>query len=131
MIRQAVKDGGIIGYSVLRINRYLKEYSIGYIVDLITPPDRIGVADALIQDAVNYFDRDGINIVNFQMIKNHTYLSVLKKHGFLDGRVKFNLFYRPAGETDVIQGIEMSPPSKLLISWGDHDVLPVGMPSYQ
>ena len=50
VIKQAEDTGGsILGYCVLRINRYIQDYPIGYLVDLLTLPDRMDVADKLIR----------------------------------------------------------------------------------
>lgn len=131
VVKQAEGDGRILGYSVLRINRYLKEYPIGYLVDLVTPPNRLDVADALAVDAVNYFDSNDINIVNYQVVKNNPYERVLGRHGFIDSKIKIYLFYQPRGGEDIMKKIIGSPSRRILVCWGDHDVLPVRMPSYE
>ena len=128
---QAEENGRILGYSVLRINRYRQDYPVGFIVDLLTLPDRLDAADALAADAVQFFDDNDINIVNYQVVKGHPYEWVLKRHGFVDSRIKAYVFFMPLQEDDLIDKVKQIPASKVLISWGDHDVLPVTMPSYR
>ena len=119
----------IVGYSVLRINRYLREYPIGYIVDLLTLPNRLDVSEALAADAISYFDSNGVNIINYQVVKNHPHEQILKKQGFLNSRIKIHLFYNPLGNVDEISKLRNSPQNRIYVSWGDHDVLPVRMPT--
>ncbi len=119
-----------MGYSVLRINRYRRNYPVGFIVDLLTLPDRMDAANALAADAVQFFDYSDINIVNYQVVKGHPYEGVLKRHGFVDSRIKAHVFILPLQDDTLLDKVKQTPASKVLISWGDHDVLPVTMPSY-
>jgi len=130
VIRQVEENGHIIGYSVLNINRYHRDYPIGYIVDLITLPERPDVADALAKDAVRFFDSKNINIINCQVVKNHPHERIYKRHSFLDSRTKLHLFYNIYGKEDKIDKIKMAKASTIYFYWGDLDVLPVSMPSY-
>ncbi len=128
VVKQAEEDGCILGYSVLRINRYRPDYPVGFIVDLLTLPDRLDAADALAADAVQFFDDSDINIVNYQVVKGHPYEGVLKRHGFVDSRIKAHVFVLPLQEDNLLDKVKEVPASEVLISWGDHDVLPVKIP---
>lgn len=130
VVKQAEEDDEIIGYSALRINRYREDYPIGFVVDLLTLPDRLDAADALAADAVRYFDRNDINIVNCQMVKGHPYEKVLKSHGFLDSRIKIYIGCKTLISDDMLSQLKKSPARMIYISWGDHDVLPISMPRY-
>ena len=127
-IKMIEENNRILGYSVLSINQHLKGYPVGFIVDLLAESDRLDVVNALIEDALNYFDSYDINVINYQVVKNHIYEKVLKKQGFLDSRITFYLFYHPLGEADEIYKLK-SPGKSIFVSWGDQDVLPVRMPS--
>lgn len=81
VVRQFEEGGRVLGYVVLRVNRFKKEYPTGYVVDLLTPPERPDVAEALVSDAVGYFDRQGVNVVRYWIIKNHPYEKTFKKCG--------------------------------------------------
>jgi ribosomal protein S18 acetylase RimI-like enzyme len=124
----AKKGKDIVGYIVLRANSYNKDYPIGYIVDLATEPNHNSVASELICRAIEYFDKKGVNIINCLTVDKHPYIKLLKGFGFINSRISVNLYTsqeRPAciealKETDI-------DPSRILVSWGDHDVLPVGI----
>jgi len=130
-VRQAEKNGRILGYIILKINRYRKDYPIGFVVDLLTLPRQIDVADALMADAVRYFDNQNINIVNSLAVKNHPYEKVLMKHGFLDSRINLHLFYDSYREVDEIGKLKIITADKIHFSYGDIDSLPISMPSYK
>ena len=83
VVRQFEEGGRVLGYVVLRVNRFREEYPTGYVVDLLTLPDRPDVAEALVSDAVGYFDGLGVNVVRYWVIKNHPYEKIFKKHGFV------------------------------------------------
>ena len=109
-----------MGYIVLRINKYIREYASGVIVDLLTIPDRIDVAYALVQDANEYFLKNNVNIINFLAIKGHPYEKVLSHNNFVK-LTNYKLF-------DQIHdvGVELNsylnvPSSKLHFVWGDTD----------
>jgi len=65
IVKQAKEDGHILGFIVLGVNRLRLNYPIGFIVDLLTLPSRLDVADALIGNAIKYFDSQNINLINF------------------------------------------------------------------
>ena len=125
---QATEGDRIVGYCVFRVNRYLKEYPIGYVVDLLTYPDKLYIADALLGEAVEYFDSQDVNIVNYRTIGGHPYEAIARRHGFVDSRIKMHMFYTYHGEHDVMSMIEKGKMNRMLLSWGDHDVLPVRLP---
>ena len=70
-VNLAEEGGEILGYIVLRINTFNPDYQIGYVVDLLTLPDRYDAADALVNSAVEYFDNNNINIVLSLVCKGH------------------------------------------------------------
>ena len=118
--------GSILGYSVLMVNRYSKDYPVGYIVDLLTLPERLDVAHLLIANAARFFDEQKVNIVLSMVVKNHTYERIFNRFGFLDSRINFNLFYYLLGGSDKIKKLKTTSASRILFSWGNLDVLPSG-----
>jgi predicted N-acetyltransferase YhbS len=131
IIKQVEGDGQILGYSVLRINRSRSDYSVGFIVDLLTLPHRLDVADALVSDATRFFDSNDINIVNCQVVKNHPHTKVFKRYGFLNSRIDLHLFYLQVGMLDEMNKLKKSSASKVYFSYGEIDSLPVIMPNYR
>jgi hypothetical protein len=120
-IREASDRGRILGYSVLRINRYNREYPEGFIVDLLTLPDRLDVADALVRDADEYFSEKNINIVHSLAIEGHKYSRLLKRRSFFRHYVKDILFYAPLRALGGIRDFKAAPSDKLHFMWGDLD----------
>ena len=121
VIRQAEEDGEIIGYIVFRVNRYEKEYPTGYVVDLCTLPNRQDCENALIAEAVGYFDDLKVNVVNYVINKGHPFESRFKRFGFLDSRSNIYVgthFTSYSKEYDELDG---SPPDKILLQFGDID----------
>jgi GNAT superfamily N-acetyltransferase len=123
-------DTGVLGYCVLRINRYLNNYSIGFLLDLLTLKNRVDVAEQLIHEAINYFGKNDVNIINCLMVKGHPYERILNRHGFLDSRVKFNLVtnfeFLKKGEE-----LRNCLPEEIYFSYGDIDSLPVSQLNVQ
>lgn len=116
----------IIGYSVLRINRYNPEYPIGYIVELVTENGREDAAASLVAKAVEYFDKNNVNIVNYLTVKDHPTIKALARYGFLNSRVKINL-YTTREQAIKLDELANVNPSRIYLSWGDIDALPVRM----
>jgi GNAT superfamily N-acetyltransferase len=121
--------GAVPGYAAFRINRFIATYPVGYIVDLLTLPGRLDVADALAEEATRFFDGAGVNIVNAQVVKGHPHEGVLSRYGFLDSQIDINLFYQENADATRMKEIANSPPERIHLTWGDHDVLPVKMPT--
>ncbi len=123
-------DNEILGYCVLSINQTQNNYKIGYIIDLLSLPERLDVADALIKDVVGFFDRKRINIVNSLVVKNHPYEVILERHGFLNSRFELKLFSRQLNQQEILGIVKTSPPSKIHFSYGDIDSQPISIPKY-
>jgi GNAT superfamily N-acetyltransferase len=123
IVKQAEDDGQIVGYSVIRINNYREDYPVGYFVDLLTLPHRLDVTDALVADAVKYFDSQDVNFVTYLGIKNHPSETILKRHGFLNSRMKTNIFYKQMGLKYKLHNIITSPPSKVHLCYGYFDTI--------
>lgn len=130
IVKQAEEDGHILGFIVLRVNRLRPNYPVGFIVDLLTLPGRLDVADSLIGNAVQYFDSHNINLINFMVVRNNPYEGVMKEHGFLDSRIKIHLFYRSYGKEDEMGKLKTVPADNIHFAYGDIDSLPVEMPRY-
>lgn len=130
IVRQAENDGQIVGYSVLLTNKRLNNYPIGYIVDLLTAPDNLSVADVLVADAVKRFDVQGVNIINTLAVEGHPHERVLKKYGFLDSRIDLKVFLASYVTEEALKRLKASPPQSIHFSYGDIDSLPSSAPKY-
>jgi len=121
-------EGRVLGYCVLFINRSLRDYPIGYLVDLLTLPERQDVAENLIMDAVRYFDSQKVNIINCLVPGGHLNISTLRRYGFLNSKIRLQLFCRYYVFSEAKDLIEASSENRVLFSYGDIDSLPTGMP---
>jgi hypothetical protein len=113
----AQRGKDIVGYVVLRVNSYNKDYPIGYIVDLVTEPNQKRVASELIYRAIEYFDKKNVNIINFLTVDKHPYIKVLKGFGFINSRISVNL-YTSQDRPECIETLEETDidPSRILVS---------------
>ena len=51
----AFEDGKLVGYAVLRINAIEEDYSVGFIVDLFTLPERLDVVAKLVDESIVFY----------------------------------------------------------------------------
>ena len=126
-VRVIVEDTQIIGFSVLRINAYLKEYPIGYIVELLALPGRLDVVHVLAQDAVEFFTENNVNLINYQVINGHPYETVMENHGFLNSHINVTMFIVLNDNSVIMESIKNCTPDRVYFSYGDLDTLPVGI----
>jgi hypothetical protein len=123
IVKKVELDEVSLGYSVLRINRYRKEYPAGYIVDLLTLPNHIDAANALFADAIQYFDDQGVNAVSYWVVKNHPYEKIIKRYGFLDSRLKVHMSYDPLGKDGELDMIRRTPANRIHFAYGNTDAI--------
>lgn len=123
LVKIAKADSKILGYIVLRINRLGEDYPPGYIVDLLTLPNRIDIADALIADAVKYFTTNNVNMVFCLFIKNHPYEAILERNGFVSRGENLSLFYGETTKVEELREIENGSPKRIHFAFGDFDAI--------
>lgn len=123
LVKIAQRDAKILGYMVLRIDRHRPDYPIGYIVDLLTLPNQLDVATALVEDAVSYFDSHQINMVLCMIKKNHPCEAILKRNGFITKRERVPLLYKEYAEIEELKRSEASSSSRIHFAYGDLDVI--------
>jgi len=120
-VKQAVENGIIVGYMVLRVNRYVESSPQGYIVDLCTLKTRLDCAEALVNEAVRFFDDAGVNVVNYWGVKGHPYMGIFKRFGFLDSRNKIGVGYDNININEEEDTLKNLSPDKILFQYGDSD----------
>ena len=119
LIKIAEKDGVMLGYIVLRKNTYQKDYPRGYVVDLLTLPNRLDVAQALTEEAIGFFDSQNVNIINYWVVRDHPYEKIFRKKGFVDIGMKPYLYYESVGLK--IDEIAKNPATQLHFAYGNMD----------
>ena len=119
------------GYIVVGVNRILKDYPIGYIVDILATPGKTIIVNNLIKKALEYFNGLNINTVSCLITKNHPYEEVLKEHGFLDSRVRLFLFTLEYENKSVVAGLSGNySPGEVHFTYAGIDSLPAQTPDY-
>lgn len=121
IVKRVELDGTISGYSVLRINKYRKEYPVGYIVDLLTLPDHVDAADALFADSIQYFDDQSVNLVHYLVVKNNPYEKIIRKYDFIDSHLKVYVEYDTLGKDVELDRIGMNSADSIHFAFGYAD----------
>ena len=91
-VKLAEEDGRMLGYIVLRMDDG-GVYPKGEVIDLLTVPGRMDVADVLLVEATRIFDENGINMCSSMLLEGHPYEKVFERHGFLNSRRKKHVHY--------------------------------------
>ena len=120
---RAEEGGRILGYVVLRINRIREEYPVGHIVDLLTLPERYDVVDALVSDAVKFFDSQRVNVIRYLGVKHRPNEKIFNKHGFLDTRKKQYVFYESRDSIDILNNVKANSFKQVHFCYGDLDYI--------
>lgn len=132
IILLAEEESVVSGYIVLHINRKRKQYPVGYIVDVLTHPDRTDVSFALVNEALEYFKKFDVNIITSLAIRSQPYEKTLKRAGFINSRKKLNLFLGTKSlksqDIETIEIISKGEPEKIHFMYGDIDSLPTELP---
>lgn len=81
-IRLAERDGQLLGYAALRLS-----HDRGYIADLLTLPERLDVAGALLADAVVTLAALSVSRIDWWVNVRHPYQELARERGFEDKRV--------------------------------------------
>lgn len=109
----AEENGAILGLMILRINRYKKEYPEGYIMELLTLPRSKEIADTLLSEAVEHFDREKINVIYATVVKDHSLEKYYYRHGFLNSRYKTFVGINPSNLGKELDTFMNAPHSRL------------------
>jgi hypothetical protein len=121
-------DGGLVGYVVSRVNRFIEDYPIGYIVDLLALPGERGAIEFLLESALAKIDQQGINIVLSMIPKGHRYEAYYAGQGFVDSRKNLHLYtsLNQWGEEFKLKSLS---PDEVHFNFGSIDSLPVSYPN--
>jgi hypothetical protein len=56
------------------------------------------------------------------------FIEALRLNGFLNSRVRLNVYLDPFGEAERVRELLDVESGRILVSWGDHDAMPVKAP---
>jgi hypothetical protein len=117
------EDRSITGYAVLGLDKRATDYPQGYIMDLVSLPGRLDVADSLIRSAVDSFKKKQVNIIRSLALKNYPYEALLEGNGFVPRRDRVPVYYMPYEPIADLAGLEMGSPDGIHFSYGDLDLI--------
>jgi len=120
----AEENGSISGYVVTGTNKVNPGYPIGYIMDLLTLPDKPWISSQLLREAVKSMDDEGINIILCLAISGNSLEKALSQNGFLNSFQEYEAFTIPTPGFTQHEKIDDYSPERVHYSWGDHDSLP-------
>ena len=121
-ILQIRKEDKCIGFTILRINRLKGEYPVGTFVDLLCFPGNHQAVQNLISAGMKHFEENKVNYVSFMVVKNHPYEKILYQNGFIQNQKQWEyMFENPFVPENAIENIRKMKPSKIHVSYGDHD----------
>lgn len=119
VIRVLQEEDEILGYCVLRINLIKPDYPRGKIVDVLSKNSQ--VTEALIRDAIEFFDKDDINHIGTWAVKSSQHEKILSKYGFLDMKNDLVLFTRSPNNSLDYEPINNSKQEQVHFQYGDTD----------
>jgi GNAT superfamily N-acetyltransferase len=120
VIKQATRGDRVLGYVVLELKNR-GGYREGYIADILASPERSDVAYALMKEACDYFDRLNVNATYFWAAKNHPYIGLAERHGFIDSRYHMYIACRFRIDGGEFNLLKSSHPNKIHFQFGDID----------
>jgi ribosomal protein S18 acetylase RimI-like enzyme len=113
----------ILGYMVLRIKcdeDRLKENSVGYIIDLLVLPNRLDVAEKLLDKGIQFFKDNSVNLIQSLVIKNHPFEKVFRKKGFINSRINMVAIHKSLNGKIGISDFSIYP-GEIHLQYGDTD----------
>lgn len=104
-IKMAIREDEIVGFSILSISEN-EDYVEGTIRDLLVTPNRVDIADSLIEDACRYFDDNRVDTVYYPITRGHPYQKLAMNHEFIDVSMgKNTLFYYKSCNLQLVNGL--------------------------
>lgn len=126
-VKIALGEKELLGYVVYKVNRARPEYPIGYIVDLLTNPERNDIADMLINSSLQEMDKAGVNITNLLITRGSPYIKAALRRGLIDSHAHIHAYTRVLKASENLENLYNSK-ARLHFTYGDIDTLPSEMP---
>lgn len=106
----------VCGYVVIRAQKS-EDLTMGCIVDIIAPLNRMDIIDQLISAAIEYFEDEKVDLIITKMIANKLYLKAFKRKGFIIKRRNCHLVMHTSSPEISIMHREAA--KHCFIQWGD------------
>ena len=108
----------LVGYAVTRVDG-----DRGYLVDLLAPPGRDDVLDALLGDAVARMRAAGVSGVMCWLIAHHPFRRQLRRYGFVNSRRNPNFTHHATGVSEAEIAFLQQSRARIHLMHGDSDVI--------
>jgi hypothetical protein len=115
-------DDEILGFIVTK-TRKDRGLENGFIVDLLTKPGRIDVADTLLSDSLIQFDANGINVVKSWVLKDHPFDRLFHRKGFINQKKSMFIGFHQYSLDEEWRKLLESRPENVHFSMGDLDII--------
>jgi GNAT superfamily N-acetyltransferase len=104
-IKYAIKNGRLIGFIVLSMksSQDVEDYPLGYIVELVTLNEFSWVEYRLIEEAIDYFRKSGVNFIRFLTVSGKKIERLLKGYMFLNGDPLYLTFTVGLNREDILK----------------------------
>jgi hypothetical protein len=121
-ILSAYEGEKLLGFIVVRINKYEKSNPLGYVMDLMVEPSRLDVADSLMKEGLKLFLKEEVNVVYYLGVEGNHHTSVLRRNGFVNSResLLWNYIDYP-GVRDLSVIIRELSSGEIYFTFGDFD----------
>jgi hypothetical protein len=119
----AEENGVILGYMILRVNRFNRTSPEGYLMEIYTLPKSPDVANLLLETAVDYFDREKVTIVYASVVKGHPLEGYLHNYGFVDSMYRTFVGLNPINLGDELAVLMKADPGRLDYQYGVSDTI--------
>ena len=125
VVIQAEDRDHIVGYTVLRVNKIRTGYSSGVIVDLLSLPGRDDVTCELVNFALDFFDRNEVNIIHAWTLVDHLNEKMYYENGFFRRKEAFHVSLNSMSQPSIeqITAIKNVQANRLHLQYGDSDII--------
>jgi hypothetical protein len=117
------QNNSILGYMILSIRKSNINYPEGYIIDMMTLPNYSYLKNTFIEDAINYFNNQDINIIKTLTISKHSNETMFKKHGFIQSEPLYLNYPIPTNISQDLVKLENISTDRINFSYGDYDFI--------
>ena len=107
---------------MLRINRFEEDYPTGYIVDLVTLPDKLEIVDMFINDSTSFFNNNNVNIIKSWNSTNDNVSKLLIKYGFVKHKQLF-VQYKSHDCSANSKSLKFNTSDRINFCYGDSDLI--------
>ncbi|MBN2336685.1 GNAT family N-acetyltransferase [Candidatus Bathyarchaeota archaeon] len=118
---QVTEDDEVLGFVVLRINKYVPEYPEGYIVDLLALPGREDAVRALLAYSIERCGEEGANAIHYWGFSESNLTKAATEFSFHQLTKYSGSFREALISEEENRRLKELDPQRIHLSYGDHD----------